>query len=61
MKKRFVAIILAAVAMLCTVGCFEETDKCADCGKTSSETFLFQHDDGELYCPDCRRIPVKVG
>lgn len=60
MKKRFIASLLAMAALICAAGCGEEEkDKCAECGET--ETFLFQHDDGNLYCAGCRDIPVKVG
>lgn len=61
MKKRLIAVLLAMTALLCTAGCGEEKDKCAECGKTSDETFLFEHDDGNLYCAGCRDVPVKVG
>lgn len=57
MKKRFIATLLAVVSMMCAVGC-EEPDRCAECGKTNA--FLFQHEDGNLYCTNCRNIPVKV-
>lgn len=62
MKKRFIAALLAMTALMCAVGCGEEEkDKCAKCGKTSNEAFLFKHDDGNLYCAGCRKVPVKVG
>lgn len=61
MKKRFIVMLLTVTVIMCTVGC-EEPDKCAECDKTSSEAnaFLFQHDDGNLYCTKCRDVPVKV-
>lgn len=61
MKKRFIAALLAAAALLCAAGCGEEKDKCAKCGKTADEAYLFQHDDGNLYCAGCRKVPVKTG
>lgn len=62
MKKRFIAALLALAALMCAAGCGEEEkDKCAECGKTADETFLFQHDDGNLYCAGCRKVPAKAG
>lgn len=62
MKKRVLATFLTLTVLMCSVGCGEEEkDKCAECGITSDEAFLFQHDDGNLYCAGCRKVPVKVG
>lgn len=62
MKKRFIAALLAAAVLMSAAGCGEEEkDKCAKCGKTADEAFLFQHDDGNIYCAGCRDVPVKVG
>lgn len=62
MKKLFIMLLLAVATFMCTVGC-EEPSRCAECGKTQSEAnaFLYQHDDGNLYCTNCKFIPVKAG
>lgn len=59
MKKRFIVMLLAMATLLCVAGCVEEKNACAECGET--QAFLFQHDDGNLYCTDCRNVPAKVG
>lgn len=62
MKKHFIAVSLVIASILCSVSCEEPPLRCTDCGRTQNEAqaFLYQHDDGNLYCTQCRDIPFKI-